>query len=110
MAMKRKLQRAKHHRIILAFVLLNVFPPGLLMASGWRDLLVKKRPDQYFKIQVVDRQTGRGVPLVQLRTTSNLRQYTDSNGIIAFHEPGLMDREVFFFVESHGYAFPKDHA
>ncbi len=62
----------------------------------------------YFTIQVVDRQTGRGVPLVELKTTSHLRYITDSHGIVAFREPGLMDREVFFHVESHGYAFPKD--
>ncbi len=62
----------------------------------------------YFAIQVVDRQTGRGVPLVELKTTNNIRYFTDSNGIVAFLEPGLMDREVFFFVESHGYEFPKD--
>jgi len=63
---------------------------------------------KYFKIQVVDRQTGRGVPLVELRTVNNIRYFTDSSGIVAFYEPGLMDREVFFFVESHGYEFPKD--
>ncbi|MBC8468268.1 MAG: hypothetical protein H8D56_02250 [Planctomycetes bacterium] len=63
---------------------------------------------EYFKIQVVGRQTGRGVPLVELRTTNNIRYFTDSNGIAAFYEPGLMDRDVFFFVESHGYEFPKD--
>ncbi len=63
---------------------------------------------EYFTIQVVDRQTGRGVPLVELRTTNSLRLFTDSNGIVAFCEPGLMDREVFFFVESHGYEVPKD--
>ena len=63
---------------------------------------------RYFKIQVVDGSTGRGVPLVELRTTNNIRYYTDSNGIVAFYEPGLMDRDVFFFVESHGYEFPKD--
>ncbi len=62
----------------------------------------------HFAIQVVDRQTGRGVPLVELRTTNNIRLYTDSNGIVAFREPGLMDTEVFFFVESQGYRFPKD--
>ena len=63
---------------------------------------------EYFTIQVVDRQTGRGVPLVELRTTNSIRLFTDSNGIVAFREPGLMDREVFFFVESHGYEVPKD--
>ncbi len=62
----------------------------------------------YFAIQVVDRQTGRGVPLVELRTTNMIRHFTDSQGLVAFLEPGLMDREVFFFVESHGYEFPPD--
>ncbi|MBN2134048.1 MAG: hypothetical protein JW741_31380 [Sedimentisphaerales bacterium] len=63
---------------------------------------------RYLAIQVVDRQTGRGVPLVELRTTNNIRYVTCRGGIVAFHEPGLMDRDVFFFVESHGYEFPKD--
>ncbi|MHC4165451.1 MAG: hypothetical protein ACYSWQ_00675 [Planctomycetota bacterium] len=62
----------------------------------------------YFKIQVVDRQSGRGVPLVELRTVNDIRHLTDSNGTVAFHEPGLMNRDVFFHVESHGYEFPKD--
>jgi hypothetical protein len=66
------------------------------------------REDKYFKITVVDEQTGRGVPLVELRTTNNLRFVTDSNGVVAFHEPGLMDQTVFFHVQSHGYEYPKD--
>ena len=63
---------------------------------------------RYFAITVVDEQTGRGVPLVELRTVNQLRFVTDSNGIVAFHEPGLMDRDVFFHVRSHGYEFAKD--
>src|SRR5205085_185996 len=59
-------------------------------------------------ITVVDDQTGRGVPLVELRTISDIKFYTDSNGMIAFNEPGLMDRGVFFHVKSHGYEFPAD--
>jgi hypothetical protein len=66
---------------------------------------VRPRP---FCIQVVDEQTGRGVPLVELETTNNLLCVTDSNGIVAFDEPGLMDREVFFHVRSHGYEYPAD--
>src|SRR5262249_30223087 len=62
----------------------------------------------YFAITVVDGETGRGVPLVELRTVNGLRQFTDSNGVVAFHEPGLMDKDVFFHVSSHGYEFPKD--
>lgn len=63
---------------------------------------------KYFTITVVDEQTGRGVPLVELRTVHGVRSWTDSNGVVAFHEPGLMDQQVFFHVASHGYEFPKD--
>jgi hypothetical protein len=59
----------------------------------------------YFKITVVDEETGRGVPLVELKTTNNVRYYTDSNGIIAFSEPALIGKDVFFYVKSHGYEF-----
>src|SRR5665213_552273 len=62
----------------------------------------------YFSIKVVDAETGRGVPLVELRTVNDLRYFTDSNGVVAFREPGLMDKEVFFYVASHGYEYPKD--
>ncbi|MBS0262841.1 MAG: hypothetical protein JSS02_12885 [Planctomycetes bacterium] len=64
--------------------------------------------DQSFRIQVVDEATGRGVPLVELRTVHDIRYVTDSHGVVAFDEPGLMNRSVFFFVQSHGYEFPKD--
>src|SRR5687768_17433780 len=77
-------------------------------------LLVALLPSQpadagkYFRIHVVDEQTSRGVPLVELRTVNGITHTTDSNGIVAFHEPGLMDRDVYFYVTSHGYEFPKD--
>ncbi len=61
-----------------------------------------------FAIKVVDEQTGRGVPLVELETVNHLLFVTDSNGLVAFDEPGLMGQEVFFYVRSHGYEFPKD--
>ncbi len=61
-----------------------------------------------FVIEVVDAATGRGVPLVELRTVNHIRYVTDSAGLVAFYEPGLMDREVFFFVSSPGYEYPKD--
>ena len=66
------------------------------------------QPGKYFKITVVDEATGRGVPLVELRTVNHVRLVTDSNGVAAFHEPGLMGEQVFFTVKSHGYEFPKD--
>ncbi|MCL4202328.1 MAG: hypothetical protein KJ000_07520 [Pirellulaceae bacterium] len=62
----------------------------------------------YFGIRVVDEQTGRGVPLVELETVNRLTWVTDSGGWAAIHEPGLMGQQLFFFVRSHGYEFPKD--
>src|SRR4029079_11480275 len=63
---------------------------------------------RYFAIEVVDEQTGRGVPMVELQTTYGGRYNTDSPGLIAFDEPGLMGRRVFFGVSAHGYEFAKD--
>ena len=37
-----------------------------------------------FAIRVVDEETRRGVPLIELRTTNDIRLYTDSNGFAAF--------------------------
>ena len=74
----------------------------LVAASG------RSETNDYFTIAVVDEQTGRGVPLVELRTVNNVSWWTDSNGIIAFNEPGLMGQEVYFHVGSDGYAYPKD--
>ena len=65
-------------------------------------------PSALFAIRVVDAETGRGVPLVELETVNHLRFYTDSNGTVAFREPGLMDRQIFFHLRSHGYEYPKD--
>ena len=48
------------------------------------------------------------MPLVELRTTNEVRYYTDSNGVVAFQEPALMGKPVFFHVWSHGYEYPKD--
>lgn len=63
---------------------------------------------RFFLIRVVDEQTGRGVPLIELKTTNGISLLTDSQGVIAFEEPGLMDREVFFFVRGPGYEYPAD--
>ena len=61
-----------------------------------------------FGIHVVDEATGRGVPLVELRTVNDLRYVTDNAGWIAFQEPGLMNREVFWHVNGPGIQREKD--
>ena len=88
----------------------NMLASVIIAATGTAAQMPNTEPSEsrYFAIEVVDRQTGRGVPLVELKTTNQLRYITDSHGIVAFLEPGLMDREVFFHIASHGYAYPKD--
>ena len=61
-----------------------------------------------FAIEVIDAETKRGVPLIELRTVNDIRLVTDSNGLVAFDEPGLMGQKVFFRIQGHGYEFPKD--
>ncbi len=70
-------------------------------------LLLAGVPDP-FAIEVVDDQTGRGVPLIELETVNNIRFVTDSNGLAAIIEPDLMGQSIYFHVRGHGYEFPKD--
>lgn len=58
--------------------------------------------------EVLDEQTGRGVPLVELTTTGGITLVTDSAGLAAFDEPGLMNQRVYFEVKSHGYELSPD--
>ncbi len=93
---------------VLAFFeifVMNAFMLALLAAVAQ---LPSARSSTPFAIEVVDEATGRGVPLIELRTVNEIRYVTDSRGVVAFDEPGLMGRSVFFHVQGHGYVFPKD--
>ena len=63
---------------------------------------------KFFGIRIVDEQTGRGVPLAELRTVSNAVYVTDSAGWAAIAEPDLANREVYIHIESPGYEVAKD--
>src|SRR3954467_5069933 len=65
-------------------------------------------PRVWAEIRVIDAATGRGVPLVELETVNRLKFVTDNAGRVAFHEPGLTGRELFFAVRGHGYEACKD--
>jgi hypothetical protein len=65
--------------------------PGPAVADGW------------FGLRFVDKETGEGIPLVFAKTVNEMRFVSDNNGWVAFREPGLMEREVWFSVESPGY-------
>ncbi len=60
------------------------------------------------RIEVVEKGTGWPVPLVELRTTHQVRFVTDNAGVIAFDLPELMGRQTWFDVAGHGYEAAKD--
>lgn len=61
-----------------------------------------------FWIRMVDQETGRGVPLVQLSTPRDaIRFWTDSNGVAAIDDEALNGRDVIFSITSDGYEFPE---
>jgi hypothetical protein len=76
--------------------------PYEVMRLAWRGMarwsallavsvvLLSQTPRSYFAISVVDEATGRGVPLVELKTVAGVTYYTDSDGLVAFYEPGMM--------------------
>jgi len=57
----------------------------------------------FFRVDVVDDETGIGVPLVLLRTNNYLEYFSDSAGRVAFFEPGMMNTSVWFSVLADGY-------
>lgn len=88
-------------RSITSTFLLTITAVAWLSGSAWA-------VEEGFKIQVIDEETGRGVPLVELETVHNVRFVTDSNGLVAVKEPALLGQNVFFYVRSHGYEFAQD--
>lgn len=57
----------------------------------------------YFRITVIDQETGRGIPAVKLRMTNSGQYWTDNNGVAAVAEPDLLHQKVWFTAEAHGY-------
>jgi hypothetical protein len=94
--------------------------PSLLPASWALALLFLIRPTPAVasaatttpvlpcRIQVIEKGTGWPVPLVELRTTHQVRFVTDNNGVVAFDLPELMGKETWFDVKGNGYEVPKD--
>src|SRR6266404_5571522 len=60
------------------------------------------------RIEIVEKGSGWPVPLVELRTTHNLRFVSDNAGNIAFDAPELMGRETWFDIIGRGYEVPRD--
>ncbi len=101
MSIFNKCRRRSSFYLLVSIIPLAAFSPAACGPST-------NEASRYFAIEVVDEQTGRGAPMVELQTTNSVSYYTDSNGLIAFYEPGLMGRKVYFEISAHGYEYPAD--
>ena len=79
------------HLLILAFL----FPQWILAIEPCR-------------IEVVEKESGWPVPMVELRTSNHVSFYTDNAGVAAFDLPELLGKETWLHVGSHGYEVPAD--
>ncbi len=66
------------------------------------------RAAEPFRVEIVDRENGWPVPLVELRTTSHVSFFSDNLGLVAIDSPELMDREIYLTVSSDGYGLKPD--
>ena len=87
----------------VAFRFLAFASVAVLLWSCARD-----RTSEYFVVRVADAQTGRGVPLVELKLPNEVNYWTDSAGVAALDEPSLRGREVFITIRSDGYEYPRE--
>jgi len=60
------------------------------------------------RVEVVEKGSGWPVPMIELRTTHQMRFITDNAGLIALDAAELMGRETWFTVIGHGYEVRKD--
>jgi hypothetical protein len=85
---------------------------SLVIAWMIASVLLWSRADartiEYFVVRVVDEETGRGVPLVELKFPNEVKYWTDSAGVAAIDEPSFSGREVFIAIRSHGYEYPDE--
>src|SRR5689334_12427251 len=91
-----------------------IISPSISLAiarAGWLILLLLPtgaRAMAPCELRVIEKTSGWPVPLVELRTTHNVRLVTDNAGVIALDLPEVMGRETWFEVIGHGYEVPKD--
>jgi hypothetical protein len=85
--------------------LILVLPTLLLLSPVSRVVPVVHLSDAPFRITIVD-QDGQAAPRVKLTTDNGIYRYTTPQGISAWNDSTLMDRDVYFSIESADYHFP----
>lgn len=76
---------------------------GLFLGTG---LLLAADPA--FRLEVVEAGSNWPIPLVEVRTTHQMRWFTDNAGVVAIEAPELIGRETYFHLASDGYEHAAD--
>lgn len=79
---------------------------GCKAAALWLCPLLAHGAEPPFRIEVVDRENGWPVPLVELRTTHQHSFFTDNAGVAAFDD--LLHWDIWLFVSADGYEVKAD--
>lgn len=71
--------------------------------------VVAQEPDlRPYRIEVREKESGRPVSLVELKTTDQIRLVTDNAGVVAFDLPDRMGKETWLSISSPGYEAKAD--
>lgn len=73
-----------------------------------RPVWAEERRFEPCRINVVEQGSGWPVPLVEFRTTHQVRFVSDNAGVIAMDLPELMGERTWFAVKGHGYEVEAD--
>lgn len=77
-------------------------------AALWLLPVLVAQAAEPFRVEVVDKENGWPVSLVELRTTAHTSFFTDNLGLAAIDSPELMDREIYLSLASDGYGVKAD--
>ena len=86
----------------------SILPILIAILTVFNFVQTSAQETEPFRIQVIDAETGRGVPLVELKSTNSVSYVSDSAGNIAFDDEEFFGQQVWFAIKSHGYEYPKD--
>lgn len=86
----------------------TMLPADPALVSPAVDPALAKEKHAYFTITVRDAASKAALPGALVETTNHVVFRADKHGVVAFYEPGLMGKDVYFRVTRPGYEQAKD--
>jgi hypothetical protein len=97
------MRRVSKHSQPLSLVGILLFAAGIFAVR-----VTNAAPPAPFRIDIVDKESGWPVPMVELTTTHSVKFVSDNAGRVAFDLPELMGVETWLDVVADGYEMPAD--